>query len=397
MLLSIVGYFLTKPDSPAPQTKTAPAPVIENHQPPTTNPPTESDTIYAHSDQLTVTEELTGLDIPWDVAFTHDGVMLVNERSGRLIARLANGNVQEIQADWSDLAVRFELGLMGMVVDPDFATKRRLYTCQGDRQVEQVKVVAWHINSDYTVAERVDDPLVGNIPSASVHDGCRLRFDDDGYLWISTGDAAQGASPQNLNSLGGKVLRVDATTGQAAPGNPFNDSAQSRLIYSFGHRNPQGLAWSSDTGQMWLVEHGPDVDDEINLLVKGGNYGWDPVLASGGYHQQAPMTNTTKHPDAIEAQWSSGDPTLATSGAIFLTGDWWGDKENHLAVATLKNKNLYLFEFDDQGQFVDQFMVPELSETYGRLRTPVIGPDNALYLTTSNGNNEDFVLKVTPD
>ena len=148
---------------------------------------------------------------------------------------------------------------------------------------------------------------------------------------------------------------------------------------------------------MWVVEHGPDVDDEINLLVKGGNYGWDPVSPSSGYYQQRPMTDMTKYPDAIEAKWSSGDPTLAVSGAIFLTGEWWGDKEGWLAVATLKDSNLYLFQFNEAGHFKNRFTVPELNGTYGRLRTPMIGPDNALYLTTSNGGNNDFVLRVTPD
>ena len=147
---------------------------------------------------------------------------------------------------------------------------------------------------------------------------------------------------------------------------------------------------------MWAVEHGPDVDDEINLLARGGNYGWDPVSATSDYYQQVPMTDTEKYPEALEAKWSSGNPTLATSGAIFLTGQQWGSKEGWLAVATLKDSKLYLFQFDESGNFEKTFIVPELDGTYGRLRTPIMGPDSALYLTTSNGGGNDFVLKVTP-
>ena len=139
--------------------------------------------------------------------------------------------------------------------------------------------------------------------------------------------------------LGGKVLRVNGMTGAAAPGNPL-----SSLVYSYGHRNIQGLALRPGTTQMWTVEHGPDVDDEINLLIFGGNYGWDPVP---GYNEDVPMTDLVKYPTAVEAKWSSGNPTLATSGGIFLDGsDWdeWGgpargrQPQGHLA-ASLRVRN----------------------------------------------------------
>ena len=356
----------------------------------------ESKAVESAPGRLAVTEVVTDLEIPWDIAFTPDGVMLVTERSGGLSARLTDGALRTVEVDFSDLSARGELGLMGMVVDPEFAANSRFYTCQGDRESGQVQVVAWRMDDDYARAERVDDPLVGGIPAANIHNGCRLRFGGEGYLWISTGDAARGSNPQNLNSLAGKVLRVDAVTGRAAPGNPFGGSANAELVYSFGHRNPQGLAWRTDFGQMWAIEHGPDVDDEINLLVRGGNYGWDPAADDDSYNQRVPMTDTAKYPEAVGAKWSSGDPTLATSGAIFLAGEWWGEKEGWLAVASLKDSSLRLFQFDESGNFKAAFSVPELDGTYGRLRTPMIGPDNALYLTTSNGDNDDFVLRLAP-
>ena len=338
---------------------------------------------------ITVVELVSGLSIPWGIAFTPDGTMLFTQRSGVLSARLTDGTVQTVTADFSDLRARGETGLMGIVVDPGFASNRRFYTCQGHTGPE-IQVIAWTLNVDHTAATRVADPLVGSLPAASGgrHGGCRLRFGPQGYLWIATGDAASGTVPQNLSSLGGKVLRVDASTGTAAPGNPLETR-----VYTYGHRNVQGLARRPGTNQMWSVEHGPSIDDEINLLVKGGNYGWNPVP---GYNESVPMTDLAQFPDAVEAKWSSGDPTLATSGGIFLDGDDWDEWEGRLAVATLKASELHILDFTANGTFVSQVVVPALDGAYGRLRTPIMGPDGALYLTTSNGGGRDKILKVVP-
>ena len=337
---------------------------------------------------LRVTTLVSGLSIPWDIAFTPDGTMLFTQRAGVLSSRLTDGTVQTITADLSDLFASGETGLMGIVVDPRFSSNRRFYTCQGHTGPE-VQVIAWTINADYTAATRVADPLVGGMPASSGrHGGCRLRFGPNGYLWISTGDAATGTAPQDLTSLSGKVLRVNASTGAGAPANPF---ASSPLIYTYGHRNVQGLARRPRTSQMWSVEHGPSVDDEINLLIAGGNYGWDPVP---GYNQNVPMTDLAKFPGAVEAKWSSGSPTLASSGAVFLEGRQWGVWEGRLAVATLRDSKLRLFEFTADGAFVSQVILPELDGTFGRLRTPMLGPDGALYVTTSNGGGADRILRV---
>ena len=230
---------------------------------------------------LRVATLVSGLSIPWDIAFTPDGTMLFTQRAGVLSSRLADGTVQTIDADFGDLFASGETGLMGIVVDPAFVSNRRFYTCQGHTGPE-IQVIAWTLNAAYTQATRVADPLVGGLPASSDrHGGCRLRFGPEGYLWIATGDAASGTLPQDLTSLGGKVLRVDASTGAGAPTNPF---APSR-VYTYGHRNVQGLALRPGTSQMWSVEHGPSVDDEINRLVAGRNYGWNPVP---GYNESVP-------------------------------------------------------------------------------------------------------------
>ena len=339
---------------------------------------------------LRVATLVSGLSIPWDIAFTPDGTMLFTQRAGVLSSRLTDGTAQTIDADFGDLFASGETGLMGITVDPGFTSNRRFYTCQGHTGRE-IQVIAWTLNAAYTEATRVADPLVGGIPATSGrHGGCRLRFGPEGYLWIATGDAASGAVPQDLTSLGGKVLRVDASSGAGAPTNPF---APSR-VYTYGHRNVQGLALRPGTSQMWSVEHGPSVDDEINLLVAGRNYGWNPVP---GYNEGVPMTDLVEFPEAVEAKWSSGPSTLATSGGIFLEGEQWGVWEGRLAVATLADSKLRLFEFTPDGAFVSQVVVAELNGAYGRLRTPMMGPDGALYVTTSNGGDADRILRIAED
>ena len=350
--------------------------------------------------ELTVTEIVTGLSHPWGIDFTPDGTMLFTQRAGVLNARLTDGTVKRVDADLGDLLVDGFAGLQALAVDPDFTTNRRFYTLQGHTGRE-MQVIAWTIDADYDEATRVVDPLVKGMPigPGPWHSGGRLLFGPEGYLWIVTGDGRVVTGAQDLTSLGGKVLRVDPRTGAGAPGNPFGASSQ---VYAYGFRNPQGLARRPGTDQMWLVEHGPKHDDEINLLAPGGNYGWDPIpdddtLVFYDYSDEAgvPMTDLAKFPSARQARWSSGFPTLATSGAVFLDGPQWGEWEGRLAVATLKTKSLRVFEFTEQGDFAGQIVVPELDGSQGRLRTPVLGPDGALYIATSNKPGVDRILRVT--
>ena len=325
--------------------------------------------------------------------------MLFTERDDGLRVRLNNGTVRQVTADFSDLNFGGTAGLLALVLDPDFVSNRRFYTYQRHTGPE-MQVIAWTIDQDYTAATRVADPLVGGIPvnpnRGPSHGGGRLRFGPQGYLWVATGDGFSGTAAQDLTSLGGKVLRVDSQTGAGAPGNPFAPSP----VYTYGHRNPQGLALRPGTGQMWSVEHGPDHDDEINLLVSGGNYGWDPAPDEGveGLYDETttPMTDLVQFPDALQANWSSGYPTLAVGGGVFLEGSQWREWEGQFAVATLKTKSVRVFKFTEEGDLVSQVVVPELDRTYGRLRTAVLGPDGALYITTTNGGGKDKILKVVP-
>ena len=350
--------------------------------------------------ELTVTVIVRGLSHPWGIDFTPDGTMLFTQRAGVLNARLTDGAVKQVDADLGDLLVDGFAGLQALAVDPDFTTNRRFYTLQGHTGRE-MQVIAWTIDANYDEATRVVDPLVEGIPigPGPWHSGGRLVFGPEGYLWIATGDGRVVTGAQDLTSPGGKVLRVDPRTGAGAPGNPFGASSP---VYSYGFRNPQGLALRPGTDQMWLVEHGPKHDDEINLLAPGDNYGWDPIPDDGtlvfyDYSDEAgvPMTDLAKFPSARQARWSSGFPTLATSGAVFLDGPQWGEWEGRLAVATLKTKSLRVFEFTEQGDLVSQIVVPELDGSHNRLRTPVLGPDGALYIATSNLPGNDRILRVT--
>ena len=332
---------------------------------------------------LDVAVVVDGLDHVWDVVQAPDGTLLVDERGGGFTAVLPDGTVRPVEAGFGDLFARGETGLMGLALDPAFEANRRLYSCQGVDD-GSIAVIGWTISPDWTAATRVADPLVGGLPlneRSGRHGGCRPRFALDGVLLVGTGDTAEGTVAQDPRSLGGKVLRVDAATGE-------------REVWTLGHRNVQGLAIRPGTGQVFAVEHGPDRDDEVNLLQPGGNYGWDPD-GGGSYDESVPMTDPAIE-GAIPAGWSSGETTLATSGATFLDGERWGDYDGLLLVGLLKSQGVLALRLDDDGALVEQFRLPELDGVFGRLRSVVQGVDGALYVTTDNGGNADRLLRVTP-
>jgi glucose/arabinose dehydrogenase len=351
---------------------------------------------------LRVETVLDGLDHPWDVAQAPDGTLLVDERSGGFTAVRPDGDVVEVDADLDDLYARGETGLMGLVLDPGFDANRRLYTCQGvdDGDDPSIAVVAWTVAEDWRSAARVADPLVGGIPAngdTGRHGGCRLRFDTDGALLVGTGDNAVGSYPQDQAVLGGKVLRVDPATGGPWPGNPLTGRAGAAPeVWTYGHRNVQGLAVRPGTGQVYAVEQGTDRDDEVTLLAPGANGGYDPDGDGGRYDESVGMTDVDL-PDVVLPSWASGRPTIATSGATFLAGEQWGSYEGLLVVGVQKDTGLLAVGVDDDGTLLEQFRVPELEDAYGRIRTPQLGSDGALYVTTDNGDGEDQLLRIMPD
>lgn len=347
---------------------------------------------------LAVEVLVADLTNPWDLAQAPDGTVIFDQRGGGLFAYRPDGTVQAIQADFQDLYANGETGLMGLVLDPGFADNRRFFTCQGYALGDgDIRVISWEMGADYLEATRLVDPLVQGLPLTSGrHGGCRLRFDTEGALRVGTGDAASGGNAQDLNSLGGKTLRVDPDTGEPWPDNPFvGDGNVNPLIYTYGHRNVQGLALHPGTGDIYSAEHGPDIDDEINLLTSGANFGWNPVGSDpDDYNESVPMTDPNSA-GAQPALWSSGDPTLATSGATFLDGPEWGAYDGLMLVGLLKGEGILVLQFEADGGLISASRLPGFDGTYGRIRTVQLGTDGAFYVTTSN-NGGDVILRVTP-
>lgn len=346
----------------------------------------------------TLTEDsvVSGYDHIWDVAFLPGKQMLFDERSGAFHL-LEEGKIFDI-GTVPDVFAAGEGGLTGLAVDPDFSSNHYVYACfdhaKTPGQVEDVRVARWKLTNDLThMTERTD--IVTGMPAINSgrHSGCRLAFGPDGYLWIGTGDAATGGLAQDHKSLGGKILRV-SRNGNAAPGNLGGDFDP--RIYSYGHRNVQGIAFFSQAqnGVPGVsVEHGSTADDEVNLL-KSGNFGWDPPAGQPYTEVAVPMTDIKAFPDAIPAIWSSGNPTQAPSGATILSGSQWKSWDGALAMAVLKDQKLKILTIGSDSKITSETnLYPKL---FGRLRAVTQGPDGSLYVSTDNGSKLDQIIRVTP-
>jgi len=345
---------------------------------------------------MTRTVVLSGLDRPWDVAFTPDGTMFFTERSGAVSSWNGSGAPAEMLDEPADLQPGSEGGMLGLAVDPAFSSNHFLYTCYTSNSPGgngDVRVVRWTVDAGYTTLSS-PTPIVTGMPrSTGRHSGCRPRFRPaTEHLYITTGDAAIGTNPQNLQSLGGKVLRV-TRDGDPVAGNPgigvanFDDR-----IYTYGHRNVQGITFHPEHGRPYSAEHGTDCDDEINKLRQGTNYGWDPVP---GYNESVPMTDFSKFPGARPASWSSGCPTIAPSGVEFLSGPQWGEWNGVLVTAVLKNHQLRFFTLSPNGMVATR-IATRYNPLGVRLRSVVQGPDGSLYVTTDAAAPNGEIWRVTP-
>lgn len=328
-----------------------------------------------------------GLNVPWDVVRTPDGTILTGERGGRMVVQEPGEEQRTVSIDLGGLFRQSESGLMGMAVDAGFEQNREIHVCWsrsvgGERDN---RITTFRAAEDWSTMTRVRDTLTG-IPlgSTGIHSGCRLLAAPDGSIYVGTGDTYGPTGPQSLDSLAGKTLHI-TPEGEPASG----DS----VIHTLGHRNVQGLAIDPDSGRVYSAEHGPDVDDEVNLLQRGGNYGWNPNIG-GRYNQDVPMTDTERFPDAIDAVWSSGAPTLAPADIEFL-GPEWGEWEGALAMANLKTQKLVLLRLSEDGQSVVDASVL-LEGEFGRLRSLAPEPDGSLLVTTSDADNRDQVFRVSP-
>ncbi|RYB90052.1 PQQ-dependent sugar dehydrogenase [Nocardioides oleivorans] len=358
--------------------------------PPSVGAPAEPAPRAERAPALEVRTVAKGLANPWDVQQAPGGRLLVSERDRARISVVRNGRRRTL-ADLSKLVwVSGETGLMSLAVD---AAHRRVYACHGSSKGgNHVQVTRWRVDRKWKRLSGRRTMITGLPSTSGRHGGCRLLLQRQGPgLVIGTGDAAVGTNPRDLDSLGGKTLRIDRRTGAPMPDNPFaGGTGNRRYVWTYGHRNVQGLAQRAD-GTLWSVEQGSYRDDEVNLLVPGGDYGWNPVP---GYDESVPMTDQALPGEQQDARWSSGESTLATSGGAWVSGRQWGDLDGTLAVAALKASEVIFLAFTDDGALA-QVTRPEELTGFGRLRSITAARNGDLLVTTDNGS-DDRVLRVSP-
>ncbi|MDQ3089677.1 MAG: PQQ-dependent sugar dehydrogenase [bacterium] len=299
-----------------------------------------------------------GLEIPWDIAFLENGEFLVTERPGQIVKFTSDGSKIIVPYE-SQVQASGEGGLLGLVLHPDFLLNRRVYLYLSVKSANNEtinRVESYLFENDKLVSKQL---IIDNIPGAIYHDGGRMEFGPDRLLYITTGDATKSEIAQDKESLGGKILRLN-DDGTQADGNPFGTA-----VYSFGHRNPQGLAWDRE-GRLWETEHGRSGVmtgmDEINLISSGLNYGW-PLIE--GSEKKEGLVGPVRH--------SGSKDTWAPASLAYLDGS--------LYFGGLKGEALYEAVLNGE-KIVD--LKEHLVGQYGRIRTVRVGPDGFLYITTSN-------------
>ncbi|WP_212754634.1 PQQ-dependent sugar dehydrogenase [Nakamurella aerolata] len=324
---------------------------------------------------MSAADAVTGLQVPWGIAVLPDGRALVTERnSGRVLLVSGTGDTGDTAEAGTVEGVdaRGEAGLLGVAVSPQFAENRLLavyFSTESDN-----RVMTYTLDADNRLTGgRV---ILDGLPVGSTHDGGRLLWAPDGNLFITVGDAGQADRAQQLDYLGGKILRVKAD-GSGADGNPFPDNP---LVYSYGHRNPQGLTLDS-AGRLWEAEFGQNIWDELNLIEPGGNYGW-PIVEGPSDDERFVS------PQQV---WSTAD--ASPSGIAIWRGAIW--------MASLRGERLWQIPLNGDRTGTP---VAHLQGAYGRLRTAVVAPDGNLWVTTSNTDGrgdprdgDDRILRITDE
>lgn len=315
------------------------------------------------------------LDIPWEIVFLPDKDILITERSGYILRIGKNQKKFTI----NNVETIGEGGLLGMAIHPDYSNNNWIYlyltSKNGSKTINRIERYRFDGNN---FSER--KVIVNDIPAGTYHNGGRMLFGPDNFLYITTGDAGNSALAQNKNSLAGKILRVKED-GDIPKDNPFTNA-----IWSYGHRNPQGLAFD-DKGHLWATEHGRSGDfsgfDELNLIEKGGNYGWSII--------QGDETRKDMKTPIIN---SGTNETWAPAGIVYL--------KNRLFFTGLRGESVYETKILD-GK-INGSLTSHLKEKFGRLRAIKIGPDGFLYISTSNADgrgkpktDDDKIIKISPE
>jgi glucose/arabinose dehydrogenase len=326
------------------------------------------------------------LTIPWSIDWLPDGTILFTERNGDL--RIIQHGVLLEEPLLSLSVGGVEGGMLGIIVDPDYSKNNYiyLYYTYNELLTTKNKLVRYQFSDGILVEDKI---LIDGIPGGPFHDGGRIQFGPDGKLYVTTGEAGNPDLSQDLNSLGGKILRINSD-GSIPDDNPWKNSP----IYSIGHRNPQGIDWD-ESGNLFATEHGPSgwrgvAHDEVNQIIAGKNYGWPDII---GDEKKENLQNPILH---------SGKDTWAPSGAEFYYGDKIPQWNGKYFVAALRGSHLHMIEFDLQNNSVTSHE-KLFQDEFGRLRDVQTGPDGFLYILTSNQDgrgtpktNDDKILKIVP-
>jgi len=328
----------------------------------------KSDSIESSYEIMLVADNLY---VPWSIVFTDPDRMLVTERNGKLRV-IRNGILSEKPLKvFEEVSSDGEEGLMGLALDPDYRENKFLYIsyAYGSSDKMSVKVVRYKDEGDKLSDEKT---IIDGLPAERYHAGCRLRFGPDGRLYITTGDAGERKLAQDINTLYGKILRINPD-GTIPADNPFPDNP----VWSYGHRNPQGIDWYPGTDILYSTEHGPSGfdgpggGDEVNIIVKGGNYGW-PVVS----HRE------TK--EGMISPVLEFTPAIAPASGMFYRSDSIPQFKNNYFFGCLRGSGIMRVVIDknDPSKIISNEMMAEVN--FGRIRDIAQGPEGAIYFSTSN-------------
>lgn len=313
-----------------------------------------------------------GLEFPWSMSFSPKGGLYFTERGGKLSRLDLTSGLSAPITGLPEPRAEGEAGTLGLALDPGFAENGLIYICYSTREAEDRasnRLSRFKLQGQQLTAELV---LFDDMPGASYHNGCRVIVAPDGeHLFFSMGDAGKAGGAQDLRYRGGKIFRLNLD-GTIPEDNPFKDSA----VWSLGHRNPQGLRFRPDSDELWSTEHGPDTQDELNLIVKGGNYGWPKCRGTD-------KCSGIENYQAAKAQYDRNG-TVATSDLIFTDA-------NTILFVTLKTGRLYRVTLDGDKVVKSEILI---DNKYGRLREITQGPDGMIYIATDNG--DDAILRLSP-